>query len=59
MGRFVRAGTRFFLLWLLLSGLLAAAPGADTTIPKKVSRWESNLSLGLTGNGRIGVVKSF
>jgi hypothetical protein len=59
MGRFVRAGTRSFLLCLLLSGLFAAAPGADTTAPKKISRWESNLSLGLTGNGRIGVVKSF
>jgi hypothetical protein len=59
MGRLSRMCIRSFGLWLLLSGLLAGAPGADPTTPRKIPRWESNLSIGGTSNGRLGVIKSF
>ncbi len=59
MERFYRAGARSFVLSLLLSGLVAGAPGTDPPAPQKVKRWESNLSLGSVSSGRLGIVKSF
>ena len=56
--RFVRTGTGVFVICLLLAGLVAAALGDDLTAPRKVRRWESNLSIGHVSNGRLGVVKS-
>jgi hypothetical protein len=59
MGRFYRRGIGSFVVWLLLSGHLAGALGAGPTTPQKISRWESNLSIGWVNSGRIGIVKSF
>lgn len=56
--RCVRTSTGAFVINLLLAGLVAAALGDDLTAPKKVRRWESNLSIGRVSNGRLGVVKS-
>lgn len=45
-------------LGLLVSALAAVPPDAASASPVKVSRWESNLSIGGVSNGRIGIVKS-
>jgi hypothetical protein len=59
MGRFYRRGIGSFVVWLLLSGHLAGAPGAGPKTSQKIPRWESNLSIGWVSSGRIGIVKSF
>lgn len=42
-----------------MSGLAAGPPDDDARAPRKVPRWESNLSLGRVSTGRLGAVKSF
>ena len=58
MGRKARTAFRSFVVCLLATAVWAGAPGADPTAPRKISRWESNLSVGRVDTGRYGVVKS-
>jgi hypothetical protein len=61
MGRIHRPSTLFLVLALSLL-IFAGTAGASETAsssPKKISRWESDLSIGGITEGRLAIVKSF
>jgi hypothetical protein len=53
-----RTAVLILILGLYVSPLAAVPPDAAGASRAKVSRWESNLSIGSVSNGRIGIVKS-
>jgi hypothetical protein len=58
MTRARRIATLALCLGLLAPVLAPGGQDADPTSPKRIWRWESNLSAGSVSNGRLGIVKA-
>lgn len=59
MRRHHRIASLILFVCLLAPALAADIPDPGQASPVKVSRWESNLSIGSVINRRLGIVKSF
>jgi hypothetical protein len=59
MGHAVRSAFCLSTACLLISAILAGAPGPDEATSEKVLRLESNLSVGRVSTGRLGAAKTF
>jgi hypothetical protein len=61
MARMHRPSTLFLVpvLGLLISAGVAGASETAASSPKKIARWESDLSIGGITEGRLAIVKSF